>query len=295
MLHSEWENEAIDINRLPDVATIFDCIVSTKEARFNFAEEIMARYDNLAEVEGHEKKPSIVDIEAVIDHVWEQCDELQKEIDHETKFVLIPQLNLEQSFDADNAFSITTAASLFRLDEITHYDAYANESPISSYDEFKTHAEYKHTNHVLSEYPVNGYAYEFNDWREILAYKVYIPSHYSERQCYEFYADIFWEMTFFGIDYHDASEKQTELLDELAETSAEIDRWREEGTEDEHLISYNPTEELIKMRGRYNYEYGKRMQNLQMVMIHNIGIENAKDVMELAKKIAKHVDQNANE
>lgn len=281
MLASEWEADVITPSKLPDLATIFDVIFSTPTAREHFRDELKVRYLQMHEFEGQpETEITDENIDSVIDAVHHQINEIKTEPNIDD--VLIPQVCIQDTYEDDNTFKIVTQSALFKFDELKYHKRYANEKPIVS----RTDTSYSDDDYdYMMEHSINGYAYEFSPWNEILSYKVYVPSHLTEKQCYEFYVDIFWEMTFFGIDRGEAEQRQQELEEELQESMEEYETWKEEGTLDEHLIKPDLDKHLTELYGTYRREYMKRMTDYTMIMSHNLGILNARDVYGLYKKI----------
>lgn len=286
MLASEWEMEHIDPAKLPDVATIFDVIFSTPEARERFRDELKKRYVAINEFEG-KSADDINDenIDKIIDAVYHQIEDI--ELTPDVTNVLLPLVQIHNDLDNDNEFRIITESSLFKFDELQNCSSYANETPITSIEQL--HHSNAH-NDYMAKCSINGYAYEFSPWNEILAYKVYVPSHITEKQCYEFYVDIFWEMTFFGIDRGEVEQRQQEIEDELDESMREYEQWKEEGTLDEHLIKPDLDKFLTDHYGLYKREYMKKMSDYELIMSYNFTIMNARcTIYDLYEKVKNSI------
>ena len=167
-------------------------------------------------------------VEAWLEHLMAQMKSVPTKPG--TEGIIIGYPCCEQDFDDPHRMDIHMTSSLFHVKDLPSYDQSLMDSKESAW----------------SEPPVNGYAYEICDWEEILSWRTWVPESTTELERCEFAADLIWELTFFGDTYEGSSKRSEEFRDSLDQSAAEYERWKKEGTIDEH------THSLDDLRERWN-------------------------------------------
>lgn len=274
-----WKRDSLSPEDLPTVRTIFEELLED-DSLPHFCDELAQRYIDADVDEGLHHTPTQKDAENLLRHVVSQFDAISSP--DETKYVLIPHMTIEPDFEHDNRFELNMTSSLYEFEQLPNYHLYDDEKPIA----LPSEETYEYDSERDAKAPVNGYAYEMTDWSIILAYRVWCPE-LSEKQLMQFYADIFWEMTFFGITYEETQEEQENLEEELAQSMNEIEEVKAKGELESVLHSVDIDAMLTEAYGPYRREYQKFIREFETVFYHNMAIYNVATVNMLADKLKK--------
>lgn len=261
---------------------------NTKTAILNFDYDLLLnalfnRYTEIDDELDGLKDPTRDDIKTVLDVILKQIKDITPKCDG--KNILVPITCIHQDFDTQNQFTARTESSLYKTKGIKHSKKYLHDTKENWSDDL---------NHSAS---LAGYAYEFESWENILGYLVYTPTRFCQFELAEFYADILWEMTFFGISQDEHEEKAKEITDTLNERVKEVDEAieKEKETGEKQFISFKDALADLGLEDYYkkkyptknHKDYKDRMLDIHAEIWFLFHQKTIKDLCELYEKTKK--------